>query len=70
MQLDSMNVREAVLAVRRGNPALAFILHSGSPSTTKMIDQALPPEWVHAYVQKPFDIDQVTGVLDAIRNRD
>lgn len=69
MHMDSANVQEAVLAVRRGNPALAFILHSGNPSTTKMIDQALPGEWVHAYVQKPFDIDQVTGVLDAIRSR-
>lgn len=70
MHIDSDTVREAVLAVRRGNPSLAFILHSGNPLTAKMIDQALPPEWVHAYLQKPFDLDQVTGVLDAIRCRD
>lgn len=69
MSLDSASVREAVLAVRRGNPSLAFILHSGNPATAKMIDQALPDEWVHAYLQKPFDLDQVTGVLDAIRSR-
>ena len=69
MHIDSDNVREAVLAVRRGSPSLAFILHSGDPSTAKLIDQALPPEWVHAYVQKPFDVDQVTGVLDAISSR-
>lgn len=70
MHLDSANVREAVLAVRRGNPSLAFILHSGNPATAQLIDQALPKEWVHAYLQKPFDLDQVTGVLDAIRTRD
>ena len=69
MQVDSSNVREAVLAVRRGNPSLAFILHSGSPDTAQLIDHALPDEWVHAYLQKPFDLDQVTGVLDAIRSR-
>lgn len=70
MHIDSANVREAVLAVRKGNPSLAFILHSGNPATARMIDHALPAEWVHAYLQKPFDLDQVTGVLDAIRNRD
>ena len=69
MQVDSSNVREAVLAVRRGNPSLAFILHSGNPDTAQLIDHALPSEWVHAYLQKPFDLDQVTGVLDAIRSR-
>ncbi len=69
MHVDSSNVREAVLAVRRGNPSLAFILHSGNPDTAQLIDHALPEEWVHAYLQKPFDLDQVTGVLDAIRSR-
>jgi DNA-binding NtrC family response regulator len=69
MHVDSWSVREAVLAVRRGNPSLAFILHSGNPDTAQLIDHALPEEWVHAYLQKPFDLDQVTGVLDAIRSR-
>ena len=32
--------------------------------------RTFPPEWIHAYLQKPFDIDHVTGMLDAIRPTD
>jgi two-component system, NtrC family, response regulator HydG len=68
VHLDHISVREAALTIHDANPAAALILYSGRPGTAEEIEQ-LPSEWIHAYLQKPFAIDQVTGVLDAIRGR-
>jgi DNA-binding NtrC family response regulator len=69
MHLDHTTVREAVLAVHEASPAVALILYSGREGAAEEVGSALPQEWVHAYLQKPFAVDQVTGVLDAIRSR-
>lgn len=61
-------VREAVTAVHEVSPSVALILYSGRPGAEEEIDRSLPSEWVHAYLQKPFAVEQITGVLDAIRN--
>jgi DNA-binding NtrC family response regulator len=60
-------VREAVAAVHDVSPSVALILYSGHPGAEEEIERTLPAEWVHAYLQKPFAVEQVTGVLNGIR---
>lgn len=67
MHLGDMTAREAVTAVHQACPASALILYSGEPDAADEARHGLPPDWVHAYLQKPFAVEQVTGVLDAIR---
>jgi DNA-binding NtrC family response regulator len=68
MHLVSATAREAVLAVHHVSPDVALILYSGRPGAADEMERALPMDWIYAYLQKPFAIDQVTGVLDAARN--
>jgi DNA-binding NtrC family response regulator len=68
MHLRSATAREAVLAVHHVNPDVALIVYSGRPEAEAEMERVLPAHWIHAYLQKPFAIDQVTGVLDAVRN--
>lgn len=67
MHLGQATPRDAVIAVHDVNPAVALILYSGEVSGAEEARCTVPCEWVHAYLQKPFDVDQVTGMLDAIR---
>jgi DNA-binding NtrC family response regulator len=59
----------AIAAVHDARPAASLILYSGQPHGDDDIPRALPREWIHAYLQKPFAVDHVTGVLDAIRGQ-
>ena len=61
------DVREAVRTVHDANPDTAIILYSGNPRTRETLERAIPGEWFHAYLQKPFAIEQVTSVLDGLR---
>jgi DNA-binding NtrC family response regulator len=62
------SVKDTVVAVHAVNPKVALILYSGRPETAEEVKQSLPRDWVHAYLNKPFPIDKLTGVLDAIRD--
>jgi DNA-binding NtrC family response regulator len=66
MHLGRATATEAVIAVHEISPAVALILYSGRPGAAEEVERALPASWIHAYLQKPFVIDQVTGVLDAV----
>lgn len=68
MHLGSATAREAVLAVHDVGPNVALILYSGQPGAAEEMGSALPADWIHAYLQKPFAIDEVTGVLDAVHD--
>ena len=61
------NVRDAVTAVHEANASSAIILYSGQPSAAQEVERVLPREWVHAYLQKPFAIEEVTRVLNELR---
>ena len=67
MHLGAVSPREAVVAMHEVNPDVAVILYSGEQGAADQARKTLPAGWVHAYIQKPLDIDQLTGMLDAIR---
>jgi hypothetical protein len=64
----TVSAREAVVAVHELNPDAALILYSGRVGAQTELQLAVPATAIHAYLQKPFAIDEVTGVLDAIRD--
>lgn len=66
LHIGAANPRELLTAVHDASPAVALIVYSGKPGAEAEIEDALPAEWVHAFLQKPFAIDQITGVLDGI----
>jgi DNA-binding NtrC family response regulator len=68
MHLGNATPRDAVLAVHEVNPAVALILYSGHADGAQEVRRTLPTDWIHGYLQKPFDVDQITGMLDAIRS--
>ena len=65
--LDDLPTRDAVAVLHAGAPSTALILYSGRPDTHEHMGN-IPGDWVRAYLQKPFDVAQVTGVLDAVRH--
>jgi DNA-binding NtrC family response regulator len=67
MHLGPASPHDAVVAVHDVNPEVAVILYSGEQGAADEARRTLPDGWVHAYIQKPLDIDQLTGMLDAIR---
>lgn len=67
MHLGAESARDAVIAVRQVSPAVALILYSGRQGGAEELEDVLPSDVVHAYFQKPFGVDDVAGVLDAIR---
>lgn len=67
MHLGEASPHDAVVAVHDVNPEVAVILYSGEHGAADEARRSLPDGWVHAYIQKPLDIDQLTGMLDAIR---
>ena len=67
MHLGAESARDAAIAVRRVSPAATLILYSGQAGGAEELEEALPADLVQAYFQKPFEVDDVAGVLDAIR---
>jgi DNA-binding NtrC family response regulator len=67
MHLGTVSAREAVTAVHHASPAIALVLYSGQPGSVEEARHDLSAEWIHAYLQKPFAVDQIAGVLDDIR---
>jgi two-component system, NtrC family, response regulator HydG len=68
MHLNSTPPSEAVSKVHAASPEAALIVYSGRPHAAQEAALALPANWIHAYLQKPFAIDAVTQVLDDIRD--
>lgn len=66
MHLGATSAREAVVAVHNVSPEIALILYSGQPGADREINGSVPREYVHSYLQKPFPIDKVTGVLSEV----
>jgi len=66
MHLDATNAREAAGVVHRVSPETALILYSGMPDAADELERAVPTEWIHAYLQKPFAVEQLTRMLDGI----
>lgn len=66
MHLGSTSARDAVLAVHEISPEVALILYSGQPGADREINGNVPREWVHSYLQKPFAVEKVTGVLSEV----
>lgn len=62
--LDGLDPPESVVAIHRVSPAVALILYSGRPSAIDEARADLPPNWVHAYLRKPFAVDRLTMLLD------
>jgi two-component system, NtrC family, response regulator HydG len=62
----AMSAREAVAAVRTLSPSVSLILYSGRASAEVEIENALPDDWIHAYLRKPFAVDDLTGVLNGV----
>jgi DNA-binding NtrC family response regulator len=69
LHLGIIPPEEAILAVHVAGPASSLILYSGKPDGEESIPSELPREWIHAYLQKPFAVEHITGVLDAISAR-
>ena len=67
LNLSGRAAKDAVYAVHNVSPTVALILYSGQPGGEEVLE-SLPTNWIRAYLQKPFAVEQVTGVLDAIRN--
>lgn len=61
-----VDIRNAVSTVHHANPETAIILYSGNPRTRDVLERTIPDNWVHAYLEKPFTIEQVTTVLDRL----
>ena len=64
------DIRNAVSTVHHANPETAIILYSGNPRTRDALERTIPGDWVHAYLEKPFTIEQVTTVLDDLPHGD
>jgi DNA-binding NtrC family response regulator len=69
IHLGAVQPEDAITAVHLAGPASSLIVYSGLPDGEESIPDALPREWIHAYLQKPFAVEHITGVLDAISAR-
>jgi DNA-binding NtrC family response regulator len=67
LHLGPVSVRDAVRAVHAAGPAMVLVVYSGRPGAAEEVNEVVPREWIHAYLQKPFAVEELTGVLDAIR---
>lgn len=66
MHLGHTPAREAVETIHEASPNAPLILYSGQPGADERINGDVPREMVAGYLQKPFAVDQVAGVLSAI----
>jgi len=64
LTLGSRAPKDCLLAIRRVSPNVALILYSGQPSMLDDTPEEIPPSWVHARLQKPFQVDELKALLD------
>lgn len=63
LHLGSVSAREAVSTVHRACPDTALIIYSGHPEARRELAEQVPTEWLHAFLQKPFETVNVSTVL-------
>ena len=63
MHIAERSVQESVRAMRELNPSVSLVLYSGRAGAAEELDKAVPPGWITAYLQKPFAIEELAGVL-------
>lgn len=66
LHMGVVGAQDVVEAIRAVAPSTAIVVYSGQPEAAAAADRALPAKWIHAFLQKPFAVDQLTGVLDAL----
>lgn len=66
IHMGSPGAREAVEAIQSVGPSTAIVVYSGQQESASVQRQALPAKAVHAFLQKPFAIDQLTQILDGL----
>ena len=66
--VKAATVQDAVQRVHGVGPSVALILYSGRSETMHEIQTQVPSDWVRAYLQKPFAVEDVMTILDAVRN--
>jgi DNA-binding NtrC family response regulator len=64
LRLDSLEPKESILAIRGVSPAVLLVLYSGHSLTLDATIRALPSDWIHACLRKPFDVEALLGLLD------
>jgi DNA-binding NtrC family response regulator len=69
LHLGMIPPEDAILAVHVAGPGSSLIIYSGQPDGADSIPLELPREWIHAYLQKPFAVEHIAEVLDAISAR-
>src|SRR5258706_2065221 len=60
------DVGDTIAAMHDADPGASLILYSDQPNAEEDIPVELPREWIRAYLQKPFAVENITGVLDAL----
>jgi DNA-binding NtrC family response regulator len=66
LHLADKQARDVVARIREASPKAPVLVYSGHPDARDDGEAALPREWIHAYLRKPFAVEQITGVLDGI----
>jgi DNA-binding NtrC family response regulator len=66
LALDAIAPRDAVLAIRRVNPAVALILCSGHADLMDETLASVPPGWVYAGLLKPFPPQRLLDLLERV----
>lgn len=65
-ELPVINGLEVYLALRKINPAIKVIMTTSRPQETKkLIEQAIKQN-AYAYIQKPFDSEKVTKIVEGV----
>lgn len=68
LHLGTVSAREAVTTVHRAGPDTALIIYSGRPGAGREIAELVPAEWLHAFLQKPFETANVSAVLRGLHD--
>lgn len=63
LHLGNVSAYEAITAVHAACSGAALIVYSGRPGANREVADLVPADWLHAYLQKPFETANVAAVL-------
>lgn len=66
LKLNGLEPTEAAVAIKACSPTVALILCTGHPVLLDETMAALPSEWVHAALTKPFPPERLVNLLNAL----
>jgi DNA-binding NtrC family response regulator len=66
LRLEGIQPTQAAVAIKELSPAVILILCTGYPQLLDEAMSALPAEWVHAGLTKPFAPQRLCELLDAV----